>query len=103
MEYTYYRFSSHDSSKGICQRCGFVFNLSALRREWTGLQVCDGPNSNHCFEMRQPQDSVRGVPDRQNVAHPSPEGADVFITSYLMRENNQPYIQERGGPINREV
>lgn len=80
MSYTYYRFKNSDSAKGVCERCGFVFNLSALRREWTGLKVCSGPNSNHCWEPKQPQLSIRGVPDHQAARGARPEAADVFIT-----------------------
>jgi len=25
---------------GICDRCGFQYRLSELRKEWTGLMVC---------------------------------------------------------------
>lgn len=102
MSYTHYHYSSDNSAKGVCDRCGSVFNLRALRKEWTGLTVCDGPNSNHCWDPRQPQDYVRGVRDQQALRNPRPEAADVFITSYLMRETGQPYLRERGGPIVRE-
>lgn len=43
-----------------CDRCGFNFKASELRKEWTGLRVC-----RDCWEPRHPQDFVRGVPDRQ--------------------------------------
>lgn len=62
--------------KGICDRCGFEHPLSALRKEWTGLRVC-----NPCWEPRHPQDHVRGVPDNQAVRDPRPEPADVFLTT----------------------
>lgn len=60
--------------KGVCDRCGFERQLSALKKEWTGLKVC-----RDCFETRHPQDHVRGVPDNQAVRDPRPEPADVFI------------------------
>lgn len=66
--------------KAICDRCGFEYNLNALRKEWTGLMVCSGPATNGCWEPRHPQDFVRGVPDSQGVRpNMRPEPADVFI------------------------
>lgn len=58
---------------GICDRCGFEFPLSKLRKEWTGLKVCDAD-----YDRRHPQEFVRGVPDNQSVPDPRPEPADVF-------------------------
>jgi hypothetical protein len=33
-----------------CDRCGFKYKLLELRKEWTGLKVCDS-----CFEPKHPQ------------------------------------------------
>ena len=41
-----------------CDRCGFTFKASQLRKEWTGLFVCKDD-----WEPRHPQDFVRGVKD----------------------------------------
>jgi hypothetical protein len=60
--------------RGICDRCGFERPLAALRKEWTGLRVC-----NSCWEPRHPQDFVRGVPDHQSVPDPRPEPEPVFV------------------------
>lgn len=61
--------------RAVCDRCGFEFNLSRLRKEWTGLMVC--PDD---FDRRHPQDFVRAVPDRQGVRpNMRPEPADVFL------------------------
>jgi hypothetical protein len=46
--------------KACCDRCGFNFRNTELRLEWTGLRVC-----RDCFEQRNSQDFVQGVPDRQ--------------------------------------
>ena len=43
--------------------------------EWTGLFVC-----NECYDVRNSQDFVRGVPDDQTVPIARPEAADVFLT-----------------------
>lgn len=59
----------------ICQRCGFKRHVSELRMEWTGLRVCK-----ECWEARNVQEFVRGVPDKQQVPGGAlPEPADVFI------------------------
>ena len=61
-------------ANGICDRCGFEHPLDQLRREWTGLRVC-----NDCWEPRHPQEFVRGVPDRQAVPNPRPDPPPVYI------------------------
>lgn len=82
----------------ICDRCGKKKNSDQLRKEWTGLMVC----SDGCWEPRHPQDSVRGVVDRQAPPWVRPEPADVFIYSYLLREDGAPFLRERGYGIQRE-
>jgi len=64
----------------ICDRCGFKYDIAKLRKEWTGLMVCDGPGTNDCWDPKHPQLSVRGVPDNQGVRpNMRPEPADVFV------------------------
>jgi hypothetical protein len=59
----------------ICQRCGFKRHADELRREWTGLRVCK-----ECWDPKHPQESVRGVADRQQVmGGGAPEPTDVFM------------------------
>ena len=67
------------SFKAQCDRCGFEYLNNRLRKEWTGLMVCDGPGTNQCFEHRHPQDFVQGKADRQAVpwSRPETEGPDV--------------------------
>lgn len=64
----------------ICDRCGFKYKSSRIRKEWSGLRVCSGPGTNDCWEPRHPQDSLRGKPDHQAVAwaRPNNDGPDVF-------------------------
>lgn len=71
MTYTY----REGDPKAICDRCGFTHNLSALRKEWTGLKVC-----RECWDPRHPQEFVHGVADRQSVSDPRPEPDDVFLS-----------------------
>lgn len=49
----------------LCDRCGFKYKNNQLRLEWTGLRVCSGMGTNDCWEVRHPQDFVRGRRDRQ--------------------------------------
>lgn len=58
----------------VCDRCGFHYKASALKKEWTGLMVCA-----RCWEPRHPQTLIK-VPEEQ-IAVPwsRPEQADVFI------------------------
>lgn len=58
----------------ICDRCGWKLLNTDLRREWTGLRVCDG-----CWDPRHPQDFVKGRADRQMPPWTRPEPPDVFV------------------------
>lgn len=70
-------YASH--VRGICQRCGFEFRRNQIHKEWTGLLVCKGPGTNHCFDKRHPQEFVRGKPDKQSIANPAPDPADLIL------------------------
>lgn len=39
-----------------CQRCGFDYRASQMRKEWNGSLVCED-----CYEPRHPQDFVKSV------------------------------------------
>lgn len=67
-------FYRHGDHNGICDACGFKFKFSELRKRWDGLYVCIKD-----YEARQPQDMVRGKPDRQAVAVSRPEASDGFL------------------------
>lgn len=62
----------------LCQRCAREVKNYELRKEWTGLRVC-----NRCFETRNPQDHVKGRADRQAPTWVSPDvdGPDVSVGS----------------------
>ena len=67
------------SPNAICDRCGFKYTLDQLRKEWTGFMVCHGPNTNHCWEPRHPQEFVRGVPDRQGIPGARPAFEPIYV------------------------
>ena len=60
----------------ICDRCGFKFKASDLREEWDGLMVCKD-----CWEPRQPQDLLRGIPDPQTVPWARPDDSTGQVTT----------------------
>jgi len=66
----------HGQWAAICDRCGFRFYSSQLRREWTGLRTCSGGGTNNCFEPRHPQEFVRGRKDKQTPPWVRPEQPD---------------------------
>ena len=57
-----------------CDRCGFKFKSGMLKKTWDDLMVCST-----CYEVRHPQDFVRGVPDNQNPPWVRPDPAPTFI------------------------
>lgn len=64
-------------TKGICDRCGFEYPLSQLRREWTGLMVCRDDYDRKPAEQRPPPVKPEGVavpnarPDNQTDNTPN--------------------------------
>lgn len=57
----------------ICDYCGFKYKFSKLKPTWDGFYICSG-----CFEVRQPQDFVRGVLDNQSVPESRPDSTPTF-------------------------
>jgi len=60
--------------KAICDRCGYLFKASQLKKTWDGLFV-----DRACWEVRHPQDFLKGVKDDPSVAWTRPEGEDVEV------------------------
>ena len=65
----------------ICDRCGSKFKFSQLKLEWDGLYVC---TANGCFEIRQPQDYVKGVMDNMAVPVSRPDQPAVFLDTIIV-------------------
>ncbi len=61
-------------NNAVCDRCGWTFKASTLKKTWDGLWVCARD-----WEPRHPQDFVRSVKDDQTVKVSRPEGPDVFV------------------------
>lgn len=63
----------------VCDRCGFEFHASELKKDWQGFMVC---SKDH--ETRHPQDLLKGRKERIGVPWTRPEPTDQFITvSYV--------------------
>lgn len=56
---------------------GFKVKLADLRKQWDGAMVVNP-------DRRNPQDFVRGVPDRSNLPFSRPESPDVFVTTPVL-------------------
>jgi hypothetical protein len=56
-----------------------------MRTQWDGLRVCKD-----CFEVRQPQDFVRGVKDEQSVPIARPDSEPTFteVAQSLVPDEN---------------
>lgn len=64
-----------------CQRCASVERSSKVRKEWTGLIVCQ-----ECWEPRHEQDFVRARPENTSAKGlVNPEPTDTYIV--LCRRN----------------
>lgn len=66
--------------RAIDDRTGFKVFASELRKEWDNL-MCVEP------DRRNPQDYVRGVPDRQTVPFARPSPPDVFLSAQVLPED----------------
>ena len=60
--------------KADCDVCGRTYKASQLQKRWDGLMCC-----RHDWEIRQPQDFVRGVADTQIAPWTRPEPTDSFV------------------------
>jgi len=67
-------FYKHGDNNIIDDRTGFKIKASSSRKEWNGFVVAGNQ-----WEARQPQDLLRGFPDRQAAAINRPGNPDTFI------------------------
>ena len=67
--------------KAICDVCGRLYKSSMLSRRWDGLMCCSDD-----WEIRQPQDFVRGVADTQIAPWLRSEGTNNFVEIPYTRE-----------------
>lgn len=60
--------------KGECQRCGLVYPLHKLRKEWTGLRVCPQDFDPRPKELKPPKYRPEGL----ILPNAAPETEPVF-------------------------
>lgn len=60
----------------VCDVCGTVHHSDKKRIMWDGTVTC---GRRGCFDMRHPQEGIRGKVDKQSVDNPRPEATDVFL------------------------
>jgi len=48
--------------RAICDRCGFEYRLSELKKEWTGLMVCHSDFDRRPAELKAPKVKPEGLP-----------------------------------------
>jgi hypothetical protein len=65
--------------KVACDRCGFWYKSDQLRLEWNNLRTCCGHGTNNCWEVRHPQEFVKGVKDRQAPPWVRPAPPDIEL------------------------
>lgn len=77
----------------ICDRCGRQYKNDALRKEWTGLMVCDG-----CFETRHEQTLIRPPREENTIPWSRPEPDEIFasVSDFISTEDNQPIMPQTG-------
>ena len=56
-----------------CFRCGRKRKASTMRKQWQGYYVCPAH-----WEVRQPQDFVRGIKDNMAPPWAQPKTEDIF-------------------------
>lgn len=59
----------------VCDRCGFDYRRSEMKKEWTGLWVCKAD-----WDPRHPLDFVKGIKEDQSVPVARPEKEIVTIS-----------------------
>ena len=66
-------YASGKHSLAICDRCGFRYKYTQLKKEWTGFFVCS-----ECYEPKEPQlDPVPHVADPEAIRNPRPQVGEM--------------------------
>lgn len=65
----------------LCDDCGTKYKSRQVRKDWQGLYLCSGGDTNNCWNLRQPQDYVRGKKDSQHVPFVRPQGDITYVAT----------------------
>ncbi len=93
-------FASGKYALAICDRCGFEYKYTSLKKEWTGFRVC-----NECFEVKHPQlEPVNQGADAQALQNPRPavNAADVAGAGVVRTIDANQMMSTTGDPIGSE-
>ena len=86
--------TSDRGARALDPASGFKIYNEDLVRQWDNEFV-----DYRFVDERNPQDFVRGIPDRQVVPNARPEPPDVYIVEQICLENGTPICFENGLPI----
>ena len=67
----------------LCDVCGLKRKSSQLIERWDHLMVCAPTIKPGCWELRQPQELIRPIPDQAPLPWTRPEPVDQFIDNDL--------------------
>ncbi len=70
----------------LCDISGFKVRANRTKKQWNNYIVRE-----QSFELRQPQDFVRGVRDDQTVPEPRPRQVNVFLQNQTTINSPTPY------------
>jgi PKD repeat protein len=69
----------------ICDQCGYKYKASQLKLQWNGLRTCC-----RCFDLRNPQDFVKGVQDVQQTPFTRPDTPPSFVPVAVAEPDTTP-------------
>ena len=65
----------------ICDECGKKYKFSELKLRWDGLYVCERE-----WEIRQPQDYLKGIADHMSVPVSRPEAPNLYNNNIALNK-----------------
>ncbi len=74
-----------------CQECWDKVKSGDIRRRWDNELVCP-----RCFEIRNPQDFVRGIPDNQSVPYSTADPTWIYEGNFAEQQN--PRLMDAASP-----
>lgn len=75
-------YFAHGDYNVICDLCGQKYKASECKLQWNNYLACPD-----CFEIRNPQDFVKGVRDNMQVPLARPDQSVNFITTPVTPED----------------
>tara|TARA_R110000803_G_scaffold177722_1_gene240073 strand:+ start:285 stop:626 length:342 start_codon:yes stop_codon:yes gene_type:complete len=93
-------FASGKYALAICDRCGFQYKYTSLKKEWTGFRVCS-----ECFEVKHPQlEPISHIADAEALQYPRPaqSAADVAGSGVVRTIDANQMMSTTGDPIGSE-